>query len=139
MTINWTLHLAGSPNHSTVLKGFFLYIWPAQITQLSAGDCPFNYVECQILNHQLSKTYNWLSVANPADRNDCQWSSSYAGWSSTGVHFCQLDLLGTVDYTVFFSWWCHFFSFLVPWLWRKTSFQEGKNKSQTYMIIYASS
>ena len=60
-------------HHSMVLDGRALYIWPAQIIQLSACKCPSNSVEFLRLHHQLTKTYNWLSLANPTNRNACHW------------------------------------------------------------------
>ena len=44
--------------------------------------------------------------ANPTDNYACQWRSSPPARSFTYSHICQLDLLGTVDFTVFVSWWC---------------------------------
>ena len=83
-----------------------LFNWPAQIIQSSAGGFPSNHIECLTSHHQLTMTCNQLCLANPTDKYACQWSSSPPARSFTGSHICQLDLLGTVDYTVFVSWWC---------------------------------
>ena len=49
----------------------------------------------------LTKTFNWLFLANSTDKYAHQWSSSPPAWSSTGSHICQLDLLCIADYSVF--------------------------------------
>ena len=56
-------------------------------------------------HHHLTKTCNPLCLSNQTDKYACQWSSSPPAQSFTGSHIFQLDLLGTVNYTVFVSWW----------------------------------
>ena len=51
--------------------------------------------------HHPQATINYgLSLANPTDRNKSQWSSSDLPWNSTSPHFCQSELLGTVQNTL---------------------------------------
>ena len=66
------------------------------ITQLYAGECPSNNVDCLTLQIQLTKAYNWLFLANPTDKYARQWSSLARPRSSTGSHICQLDVIGMV-------------------------------------------
>ena len=89
------------------------YIWP-DIPRLVLigiqsylGRFSSTHIECLMSHHQLTKTCNQLWLANSTDKYACQWSSSHPPRSFTGTHICQLDLLGTVDYTVFVSWWCN--------------------------------
>ena len=118
----------GMYKHSKLLRVLSLYIWPvknihstllavisilncpAQIIQCSAGEFPPNHVERLMSYHQLRKNCNQLWLANPTDKYACQWSSSSPAQSFTGSHICQLDLIGTVDYTVFVSWYAMFVS-----------------------------
>ena len=89
------------------IVGPSLFIWPAQITQLYASECPSNTVDCLTLQIQLTKTYNRLFLANPTVKYASQWSSEAEPRSSTGLHICQLDLLAIADYIVFVSWTCN--------------------------------
>ena len=96
--------------YSTLLALISLFNWPAQIIQSSAGGFPSNHIECLTSHHQLTKTCNQLCLANPTDKYARQWSSWPPARSITCSHIFQLDLLGTVDYTVFASWWCDGYS-----------------------------
>ena len=106
----WSIYGVGR-----TIVGPSLYIWPAQITQSYAGDCPSNTVDCQTLQISLTKTYNRRFLANPTDKYARQWSSSPPAWSSTGSHICQLDLLGIADYIVFGSEICNVCANLQYW------------------------
>ena len=69
--------------------------WSFKIMSLLyAGKCHSNSVDCLMIQEQVTKTYNRLFLANPTDKYACQWSSSPLARSSTGLHICQLDLLG---------------------------------------------
>ena len=58
---------------SMVLDGQFLellFIFDLHrlLNHIYACDCPSNIVDCLRLNIYLTKTYNWLLLANPADK-----------------------------------------------------------------------
>ena len=111
-------------NHSTVLEGHSLYIWPAQIIQSYTGECPSNSVECLLSHHQLTKTYNRLSLANPTNRKARHWSSLPAAQNFTGSHFRQSicsaqsikPSLSAGDETLVPIWLCFKCIAMVIWL-----------------------
>ena len=103
--VTWSCNI----RRSTLLAVISLFNWPVQIIQSSAGGFPSNHIKCLTSHQQLTKTCNQLCLANPTDKYNRQWSFSPPTRSFTGSHICQLDLLGTVDYTVFVSWWWDFF------------------------------
>ena len=105
-TQSWSISNMSPVQHNSFTATFFplssatqpivgdsLQIWPAQITQSYADDCPSNSVGCLALQIQLAKTNNLLFLVNP-----------------TGKDACQLDLLRTVCYIVFVSWICQVYS-----------------------------
>ena len=58
---------------STVFGRHSLFNWPAQIIQSYAGECLSNFVDCLMLQGQVTKTYNQLFLANPTDQYAHRW------------------------------------------------------------------
>ena len=77
-----------------------LCIYPTENIQMSAGDYPSYTGGCQTPHHRPAKTYFQLFLATPTDNE--QWNSSHSG---SELH-CQLELLGTVENTIFAGRWC---------------------------------
>ena len=88
-------------NHSPLYLLLLLCIYPAENIQTSSGDHPSNTGGCQTPHHRPAKTYFQLFLVTPTDGG--LWNSSPA--RSSTVHR-QLELLGTVENTVFAGWWC---------------------------------
>ena len=63
-----------------------------------SGDHPSNTGEWQTPHHRPAKTYFQLFLATPIDRNarQCSGAPRHPAWSSTGWHFYQSELFGTV-------------------------------------------
>ena len=84
----------------------------------------------------LTKTFNWLFLANSTDKYAHQWTSSPPAWSSTGSHICQFDLLGIADYIVFVDRICNVCANLPTCLDSRTNTQKSQTNIQLATMIF---